>query len=202
MNLFFDLNYFSQKIFSSKKLMYFLILANLIGALYGFIFYYGKQFFITPIYLWLFVPDCPLFSLMMAVSFFLILIKKQNSFVFFFSLVGALKYGFWTVFVLLFFRGYYFTPENSLMYSVLLVAHVFLFFESFLLAKKIKFRLVYLIPVFVFFFANDLSDYFLLTHPSLPSSELNFMLYFTLISSFIFLLLALFLIKKPGNAKA
>jgi len=192
---FFDLNSFSQKIFSSKKLMYFLILANLIGALYGFIFYYGKQFFITLLELWLFVPDCPLFSLFFGLALLLILLKKENSFLFFFTLIGALKYGFWTVFVLLFFNEFYFIPENSLMYSVLLIAHLFLFFESFLLIKKIKFKLVYLIPALLFFVTNDLSDYFLGTHPSLPLHELNFMFYFTLISSFFFVLIALFLVK-------
>ncbi|MFH1695079.1 MAG: DUF1405 domain-containing protein [Candidatus Micrarchaeota archaeon] len=186
----------TKTIFSSKKLMYFLILANLIGAVYGFVFYYGKQFLETPLYLWLFVPDCPLFSLFFAICLLLILLKKENSFFFFLSLAGALKYGFWTVFVLLFFNEFYFTPENFLVYSVLLISHIFLFIESFLLIKKIKFKFYFFLLSLLFFIANDLSDYFLNTRPGLPLTELNFMFYFTLISSFVFILLALFLVKK------
>ncbi len=189
------LSVFLRKIFSSNKVLIFLILANFFGALYGFIFYYGKQFLQTPFNLWLFVPDCPLFSLLMAFSFFLIIIKKEVSLLFFFSLVGSLKYGFWTVFILLFYNNYYFTSETWFMYSVLLLAHIFLFFESFLLIKKIRFNFFYLVPVLIFFLANDFSDYFFGTHPVLPCYSLNFMFYFTLLSSLVFVLLAFFLVE-------
>jgi uncharacterized membrane protein YpjA len=196
---FFSFSFISGKIFSSRKILFFLVLANLVGAFYGFVFYYGKKFFLTPLHLWLFVPDCPLFSFLFAFSVFLVLMDKEKSFLFFFTLAGSLKYGFWTVFVLLFFSGFYFTPENHLMYSVLLVAHVFLFVESFLLIKKIKFKLFYLVPSLLFFVANDLSDYFLDTHPPLPESELNFMFYFTLLSSLAFVAFALLLVKKAKS---
>jgi len=192
---FFDLTRISDKILSSKKILFFLILANLIGAIYGFVFYYGKQFLETPLHLWLFIPDCPLFSLLMALCFLLILIKKESSLIFFFTLVGCLKYGFWTVFVLIYFNDFYFVPENFFMYSVLLIAHFFLFFESFLLIKKIKFKVYYLLPVLIFFLVNDFFDYLFGTRPVLPLSELNFMFYFTLISSIIFISLALILVK-------
>lgn len=192
----FSFNSLAEKILSSKKILIFLILANLIGALYGFIFYYGQKFFLTPLHLWLFVPDCPLFSFLIAFSFFLILIKKESSLLFFFTLIGSLKYGFWTAFVLIYFNNFYFTPANSFMYSVLLIAHVFLFIESFLLIKKIKLKFFYLIPVLIFFLANDFSDYLLNAHPPLPSNELNFMFYFTLISSLIFISLAFVLVRK------
>jgi len=185
----------AQKILSNKKLLYFLILANFIGALYGFIFYYGARLLQTPLHLWIFVPDCPLFSLFMSLAFLLILLKKEASLLFFFSLVGALKYGFWTVFVLLFFNDFYFTPENTFMYAVLLIAHIFLFAEAFLLVKKIKFKFYYLIPTLLFFLLNDFSDYFLGTRPPLPQSELNFMFYFTLVLSLFFVALAFILVK-------
>lgn len=186
----------SQKILSSNKLLWLIFLGNLIGAVYGFVFYYGKQFFVTPLHLWLFVPDCPLFSLLFALAILLIILKKENSHYFFFTLIGSLKYGFWTVFVLLYYNWFYFSGQNSFMYSVLLITHVFLFFEAFLLIKKIKFKLSYLIFPLVFFLANDLSDYFLNTHPPLPLTELNFMFYLTLISSLFFVLTAFLLVKK------
>ncbi len=193
------LNSVSEKIFSNKKLLYFLILANFIGALYGFIFYYGARLLSTPLHLWIFVPDCPLFSLFMSLTFLLILLKKESSLLFFFSLVGALKYGFWTVFVLTFFNDFYFTPEKTFMYAVLLIAHIFLFAESFLLVKKIKFKFYYLLPTLLFFLANDFSDYFLGTHPPIPLDELNFMFYLTLISSLFFILLAFILVNFKGK---
>lgn len=188
-------NELTEKIFSSKKLLLLIILGNLIGTIYGFVFYYGPKLIQTPLHLWLFVPDCPLFSLLVAISFLLILLKKESSLVFFFTVVGALKYGFWTVFVLLYYNNFYFTPENSLMYLVLLIAHIFLFIESFVLIKKIDFKFFYLVPVLVFFLANDFFDYLFNTHPSLPLTELNFVFYFTLITSLIFISLALILVK-------
>jgi uncharacterized membrane protein YpjA len=189
-------NSIPQKILSSKKLLWLILIGNLIGAVYGFVFYYGAKFSSVPLHLWLFLPDCPLFSLFFALAVLLILLKKENSHYFFFTLIGSLKYGFWTVFVLLYYNWFYFTPENSFMYAVLLIAHIFLFIESFLLIKKIKFKLYYLIPSLVFFLANDFSDYFLNTYPPLPLSELNFMFYFTLISSLFFTVIAFLLVKK------
>ncbi len=185
-----------KKIFSSQKLLIFLVLANLIGALYGFIFYYGQQFLSTPVYLWLFIGDCPLFSLLMALSFLLILLKKEFSFLFLFSLIGSLKYGFWTVFVLIYFNSFYFVPENFFMYSVLLIAHVFLFLEAFLLVKKIRFNFSFLVFSLAFFVLNDFSDYFFGTHPPVPLNELNFLFFFTLVSSFVFSFIAFFIVKK------
>ena len=192
----FDFDSITKKILSSKKSLYFILLANLIGAVYGFVFYYGAKFSSIPLHLWLFLPDCPLFSLFFALAILLILIKKENSLFFFFTLIGSLKYGFWTVFVLLYFNSFYFTPQNSFMYSVLLIAHIFLFFEAFLLIKKIKFKISYLIIPLLFFLANDFSDYFLNTHPPLPLSELNFMFYLTLFSSLFFTAIAFILVKK------
>ncbi len=196
MNFFFSLNSFIERILLSKKALYFLFIANLIGALYGFIFYYGTKFALTPLHLWLFLPDCPLFSLFFALSILLIILKKENSQLFFFTLVGALEFGLWTVFVLLFYNNYYFNSENSFMYLVLLIAHLFLFLEAFLLIKKIKFNLTLLILPFVFLVLNVFSDYFLGTHPPLPLNQLNFMLYFTLISSVIFILISFILTKN------
>ncbi len=199
---FFNLDFLSKKIFSSKPILIFLILANFLGAVYGFIIYYGQQFMQTPLHLWLFVPDCPLFSFLMALSFFLILIKKESSFVFFFTLVGSLKYGFWVVFVLLFYNSFYFTPKFFVVPLFLLISHAFLFFESFLLIKKIRFKLFYLILVLVFFLANDFSDYFFNTHPPVPLNELNFLFYFTVGSSLFFAGLALFLYRNAVNRTA
>jgi uncharacterized membrane protein YpjA len=160
-----------------RKLLWLLIAANLVGAAYGFFFFYGgtlwQTFFERP---WLlpFVPDCPLFSLVAALAFIALYLKEKSPGLNFLALAGALKYGFWTVFVLLLYGGFYF-QQNPFLYSLLFWAHVGLFFEAFLLAGKSTRKLNVVLPVLGFLLLSDLADYVWQTHPPLPAEGVGFM---------------------------
>ena len=181
-----------------KTLLLCLISANLIGALYGFIFFYGDQLvevFKTKAWLLLFVPDCPLFALLMAISFGLLLVNKKNNFLFFLSSAGAMKYGFWTIFILTAFPKYYFS-QNTLLYSILLIAHIGLFFEAFLLLRNIEIKTWHFSLVLLFLLFNEIADYSFGTKPPMPKQAVELMLYVTLLASITFTLTVVFLSKK------
>ena len=125
-----------------RMLFWLIVLANIGGAVYGFAFYYGEQFLVTNPLLWVFVGDCPLYALLFGLAFFFRGEARPEmleawlgrvpdlSLLWFVAFVGAMKYGFWTVFVLTVFSGFYFTPASSLMYAVLFGAHIFMFFQT------------------------------------------------------------------------
>jgi uncharacterized membrane protein YpjA len=184
---------------SRKFLFWFVFTANLVGAIYGFIFYYGNQFAVTNPLLWFFVPDCPLMSLFFAFSMILIRFKKNFHAFYFLSFSGSLKYGFWTVFVLTNFSAFYFTPSLSLLYTVLFISHVFLFIEQFTLIGKIKLKKLFLVLALIFLIANDFSDYFLFTHPPLPRNSLGFMFNATLLMTFAFTFFSYWVLKNFKN---
>lgn len=171
----------------NKKILGIIFIINLLGALYGFIFYYGSQLIEAIPKFWLipFIPDCPLAALLMGVSFLLLASNKNHSRLNFFSSALALKYGFWTLFVLTAFSSFYFS-QNFLLYSVLFVSHIFLIAEIILLAGKIRAGVYAVGLTLAFFLLNDLVDYFWATHPPLPAESLSLMLYLTLVMSLVF----------------
>lgn len=170
-------------------LFWFFVFVNFGAAFYGFFIYYGNQFLATSPLLWIFVGDCPLAALLFGMAFltrcgslrlsflqpFSGARKYDLSWLWFLAFVMAMKYGFWTIFVLLAYSGFYFTPGAYILYSILLGSHVFLLFETVLLTGKIKPKAWFLLPVLGYLLANDISDYLLGTHPPLPEYSLAFM---------------------------
>ena len=134
---------------------------NILGFL-SFIIYYGPQMMRTNPLLWIFVPDCQLAALFFALA---LLIRKDCLVSLGFA--AAVKYGFWTLFVMFSFMNYYFTPANALEYWIDIIAHIVLLLEAFILARALKTGKA-LIPAFTYLFLNDFSDYILGTHPPLP----------------------------------
>jgi len=80
---------------------------NLLGIYFGYSVY-EYQFALHPAYLAIFVPDCPLYVLL---SLIIILGLVKNDIFSFIVSIGMVKYGLWTVFILLFHSGFYFAPR-------------------------------------------------------------------------------------------
>ena len=136
------------------------IIANLIGAYFGFFIYYAEQIAATPAFLLAFVADCPLAVLLVAASLFLVWIGKKNDFLSFLASAYALKYGIWTVAVILWFNQIYFAPAYWELYAIMLVTHSGMVLESFALVGKIDVKKEYLLVVLGWFLLNDYMDYF------------------------------------------
>lgn len=159
----------------TKHILWILII-NLIGTGFGF-WWYKDQLSSTPYLYWLFTPDCPLYTLFFALLLISALLRancKQISLKgdLFSSLVfiGLIKYGIWTIFVLVIAL---LTPGVSRqpIDLILLVGHGGMLAEGivFLPLKKLRF-LPITISLF-WFILNDYFDYFKGVHPTLPVPE-------------------------------
>ena len=149
-----------DRITSSRKLLVAILLINIAGSLFG-LYYYWEQLLMTPWYLWLAVPDCPLYTFFMIFALLLILLKKPSNTLNTITAVGLAMYGAWTTIVLLYFGELYFNPANALMSAGLWISHFGMGLEGFLLlpyltrAKPISWAITA-----IWFVALDSVDFF------------------------------------------
>ncbi len=183
----------------NRTIIHAIILINLLGTVLGFA-YYKDQLLETPVRLWPFVPDCPNYTLLFAISLFFLLQDKRHDLYNFIASIGIMKYGFWTLFVTLLYSDYFLSPGNKLFYLVLFLLHFGMLVEAVLIFHKIKVRGIFIPLALSWFFLNDLFDYSLTfsTHPWLPYSAPPFSTISkaTLLMSLVFTLLVYFMCKK------
>ncbi|MCX6771853.1 MAG: DUF1405 domain-containing protein [Candidatus Micrarchaeota archaeon] len=163
------------------------ILLNALGVLIGASVYAG-QFALHPAYLAIFVPDCPLYVFLALLIIFGII--RNDIFAFIVS-VGMVKYGLWTVFILLFHSSYYFAPGLLPVSIVFIFGHIGMAAEGLAIMPKGKITLAALALAICWFLLNDYSDYWLGTMPLIPPGGLATLRDLTIASS-ILLPLALF----------
>lgn len=183
----------------TSPLFKFLLIVNALGALYGFVFYYGDALLTTNPLLWPFVPDCPLYALLFAVALILVSEKSNAGWFYFLVFVGAVKYGFWTLYVLWNYWGWYSPDGLSLMYLALFISHVVLFLEPAVLLGRISVRKEWLGIALFWFLINDFVDYGLgpfSTHPPMPPEHTGTIFTMTMLMTFAFSLGSYWLIRR------
>jgi len=147
----------------NKFLAILLILINLGGTAFGF-YYYQQQLMETPNYLWLFVPDSPLYTLLFSISMILILLKKRvPNLLLAIASIGLIKVGLWTAVVIPLYGNYFFQFFDY--YITLWILHIGMILESLVLIYQINFKKLKVIIPFLWFIINDFFDYFLRTVP-------------------------------------
>jgi uncharacterized membrane protein YpjA len=158
-----------EKVTGNRRLLFLVLLINVAGTLFG-LYYYWEQLGMTPWYLWLAVPDCPLYTFFMAIALTLILIGKPWTAFNAITAVGTTMYGVWTVIVLLYFGEVFLSPGMVEPTMQRLIAHGAMAFEGFLLlpyltnVKPVQWALTAL-----WFLALDSVDYaYHFTFNSLP----------------------------------
>lgn len=134
---------------------------NLAFAAVGF-FTYIPQLSATPVWLWVFTPDCPAGWLLFALAY----VNKNNT-LRFFAFVAGVKYAVWTLATQVFY-WYYFIQVPLWMFAVV-ATHIILLVEVFLLKPRFSWSMA--VPTFAFFALADVSDYILGTWPWLPSAQ-------------------------------
>jgi uncharacterized membrane protein YpjA len=149
---------------------------------------YAEQLALHPAYLAIFVPDCPLYVFL---ALLIILGIIRNEVFSFIVSIGMVKYGLWTVFVLLFHSGFYFAPGLFGISSVFVLGHIGMALEGLALLPKKQIAVSALALAALWFLVNDFSDYFLGTVPLIPPGGLDTLRNLTIASS-ILLPLALF----------
>lgn len=161
-------NYFSEIIknkITRRAIIFLLIIGNIVGAIFGFTWWYGEQLLRSPFYLWIIVAPCPVYASLFVVCFLMILVRiKVHNFItqllLFVTSTGLIKYGIWTVFFWLSFP----MVSNSLpLYIIfwLVVSHLVMAAESFILIKNIKteHNSLFILLSLVWFLTNDFFHY-------------------------------------------
>ncbi|MGZ7199734.1 MAG: DUF1405 domain-containing protein [Halobacteriota archaeon] len=178
-----------------------IIIINIAGSLVG-LFYYWDQLVSASPFVWIFIPDCPLYTFLVAVVLAVYASTKRSSDVInFITAVGLAKYGTWTVIVVLGFSTFYFSVDSTL-YTVLILMHVAMaaeFILPLLLIRQLKYRLTAI--AFAWFLANDFADYFLGTHPPVPTSQISLIAGFTFLLTPLFIVLACCTVRFLNNSK-
>lgn len=151
----------ARKIYGDKRLLAIIIIINIIGAIAG-LFYYWDQLAMTPWYLWLFVPDCPLYVFFMAIALSLIWLGRPHGTFNLITAVGCAMYGTWTMLTLIYFSEMYFSPANALMSSLLFISHFGMAVESLLLVPYVKYvKAISWADTAVWFIILDLGDFYI-----------------------------------------
>ncbi|MDD3160132.1 MAG: DUF1405 domain-containing protein [Candidatus ainarchaeum sp.] len=183
---------FQSFILKNKQLLFILFFINFIFGTYSISYYFWKLPTVNPL-LWFFVIDCPLYVILLSFVFLLKFFSKQNNFFQFIVIIGLIKYAFWTFFSL-FLHGLLFSYNFEFL--IVIVAHLFMLFESLLFFKFDKFKLNYLIFGIVWFIFNDILDYFFLLHPYFRPEFFNQIMLFSFFSSILVSFFVYFLFSK------
>ena len=174
------------------------VLLCLVAIYMGFSIYEFK-FTITSPYLWLFVPDCPLYVLIALVVF---LFKARNPLIGFLTSVGLAKYGLWTLFIFVIYPEVYFSGPYLFDTSILVAGHILMVIAALaFLPKKVGGR--ELVIVFGWFLLNDLMDYGIGTAPLIPQGKIEMVALFSLAETVILLFVFYFFngLRDIGAAK-
>jgi uncharacterized membrane protein YpjA len=161
-----DLEYLKDLLLD-RRTLYLVIVANILGTLFGF-YYYLPQISENNPFFWIFIMDSPLSTLFIAASLIFYLRDHQKKFMDYLAFIGNFKYGIWTVFVLFHYFESFLAMRGTLLFSFLAVSHFLMFFQAFLVLDYLEFDYRYLAAAASFFLVNDLLDYGIGIHSTLP----------------------------------
>ncbi|MFB1098830.1 MULTISPECIES: DUF1405 domain-containing protein [Terribacillus] len=136
--------------------MLILFIINLIGTIYGYI-WYGWQLEITPAIFLPFVPDSPTASLFFTIFLGLYLIGRQNGYIEALAVVSLFKYGIWAVVMNLLTIA----VAGSLSWQgyMLIASHLGMAIQGLLYAPLYRVKLRHLAVAAIVVLHNDIIDY-------------------------------------------
>lgn len=147
-----------------------LVAINLVSSVAGYIYWYGSDILAAPLYIWPFVPDSPLSATLWAVALLAFHKGRRWSLLGLLAATGSIKYGLWTDWVWL-TNAIASGGTYDLEAVVLSLNHFGMAIEGVLLLPLLLFRLRHVVPVILWYAANDLVDYVLGYRPKLPNPE-------------------------------
>lgn len=152
----------------SRPFLWFLFIANLLGSIYGFI-WYGDQLADTPWQWNFFVPDSPTSSSLFTLVVLLWLLGKHSPVLEMLSMVTNIKYGIWAcgVIVTYWIADKEVHPANLM----LLASHGAMAFEVLLYNYRYRFTWSVLWIGAVWLLFNDFVDYVYGIHPWLQDNR-------------------------------
>lgn len=140
---------------------------NAVGTAFGFVYYMG-MFVSFPPYLWPFIPDSPLSTLLFSLALFLIYAGRGPQWLNLAAGVAVMKYGLWTDFVILFYSDHFLSPDLRSFYYLMFFLHLGMLFEPIILLPHLRPRARHLALVLTWYLLNDYTDYWIGTNPLAP----------------------------------
>jgi len=166
---------FSEKIFSNKKILIFLILANISGFFIGLYFYLPQLMTSSPVF-WPIIIDSPLSVLLFAIVCLMFYLRKTPPEPLkLLACVYVIKYGIWTMLTLWLYWTNYVFLEDKIIGILDFFLHLGMVLEGLALIPKIKSKIYESFAVALYFLFNDYCDYFLGTVTRIPPDHLNFL---------------------------
>ncbi len=156
--------------FGRKRVLSVAAAVNLAGALFGF-YYYLPQFGETPVYLWILVADSPIATLLAAGAYISRTRDFSSAVLDSLAFLANLKYGLWTVFVLLYYSESFLSFRSGPMFAFLVISHLLMALQALFLLEDAKMTLGSTVAAFSMYVINDLVDYGLGIHTSLPETN-------------------------------
>ena len=181
----------------NRTFMWLLLIVNIFGTVYGYI-WYGWQLEITePIFL-IFVPDSPTASLFFSLALFGWLVGRNFKLMEALALVTLVKYGLWAVVMNIWTQ--FETGPIGFVGWMLVVSHFAMAMQAILYIPKYKFNWIHLMIVAIWTLHNDVIDYVFGQMPIYRSlSEHTLAIgYFTFWLSIACIILAMAVIKSPS----
>lgn len=179
-----------DRLFRDRRIIWLLFIVNLLGTVYGYM-WYGNQLAFTaenyPVWLLPFVPDSPTASLFFTIALLLLLYPPKGltgtlvrQLIEALAVVTSVKYGIWAVSMIV--AGGYQGDTVNWKDWMLMISHTGMAVEALIYARYFSFRRM--LPVALLWtFANDMVDYSEGVFPWLPSvldDNISAVQYFTM----------------------
>src|SRR5690606_9864680 len=133
-----------------------LFVINLLGTIYGYI-WYESQLAITPAIFLLFVPDSPTASLFFTIFLLFFIFRKNVPYIEALAITSLFKYGIWAVIMNIFTL----VVEGNLHWTgyMLMASHLGMAVQGLLYAPFYKIKLRHLTLASIIILHNDIIDY-------------------------------------------
>ena len=148
---------------------------NLVGTAFGF-WYYRFQFRALPTEMWLFIPDSPGATLLIALALGAWALGRSSDTLAALAFFGNVKLGLWTPYVLVVFWPEFLAVNGPALYAFLLVSHLAMVVQAFVLHRITDFPLRAVAIATAWYTVDLLMDYFVpvigdVTHTALPYAD-------------------------------
>lgn len=133
-----------------------LFIVNLLGTIYGYI-WYGSQLAITPTIFLIFVPDSPTASLFFTIFLFFFIFGKNVPYIEALAITSLFKYGVWAVVM----NVLTLVVDGTLSWQgyMLIASHAGMAIQGLLYAPYYKIKLKHLTVAAIFLLHNEIIDY-------------------------------------------
>lgn len=137
-----------------------IVAINLVGTAFGF-WYYTAQLSRTPMEMWIFVPDSPVATLLIALALAAWALGRANDYLTAMAFIGNIKLGLWTPYSLVIYADAFLEFTPTPMYAFLIVSHLGMVIQAFVLHRITDFPVKAIGIATVWYTVDLLMDYFI-----------------------------------------